>query len=53
MIKAFDNYWKGYFNKTDAENAGIGTPHYNNLRTYGEYLERLDRLLDRLTELEI
>lgn len=52
MIKVFDNYWKGYFNKTDAVNAGIGTPHHNNLRRYREHLERLDGLLDRLTEFE-
>lgn len=50
--EVFDNYWKGYFNKTDAVNAGIGTPHYNSLRTYREYLERLDGLLDRLTKFE-
>lgn len=35
----FDDYWKGYFNKVDARTAGIGTPHYNNLKTYKEYLK--------------
>ena len=35
----FDDYWTGYFNKVDAEKAGIGTPHYNNLKTYKKYLE--------------
>ena len=48
--EVFDNYWKGYFNKTDAKNAGIGTPPYNNLKTYKEHLERLNGLLNRLTK---
>ena len=28
----FDDYWMGYFNKDDAQKAGIGFPHYNNLK---------------------
>lgn len=35
----FDDYWKGYFNKVDARTAGIGTPQYNNLKAYKEYLK--------------
>lgn len=35
----FDDYWKGYFNKVDARTAGIGAPHYNNLKSYKEYLK--------------
>ena len=42
----FDDYWMGYFNKDDAAKAGIGTPHYNNLKTYKEYLKlQADKLL--------
>lgn len=44
----FDDYWKGYFNKVDARTAGIGTPHYNNLRTYKEYLRNQRNLLNKL-----
>lgn len=44
----FDDYWKGYFNKVDARTAGIGTPHYNNLRTYKEYLRNQRNLLSKL-----
>lgn len=36
--EVFDDYWKGYFNKVDARTAGIGTPRYNNLKTYKQYL---------------
>lgn len=36
----FDDYWSNYFKIEDAKKAGIGTPHYNNLSTYKEYLVR-------------
>ncbi|MBQ7351135.1 MAG: restriction endonuclease [Bacteroides sp.] len=35
----FDDYWMGYFNSADAQKAGIGNPHYHNLKTYKEYLK--------------
>ena len=35
----FDDYWMGYFNKGDAQNIGIGMPHYNSLETYRKYLK--------------
>lgn len=44
----FDDYWKGYYNKVDARTAGIGSPHYNNLKTYKEYLKAQRILLDKL-----
>ena len=44
----FDDYWIGYFNKDDAKKAGIGTPHYNNLKTYKEYLKLQAEKLSRL-----
>lgn len=44
----FDDYWMGYFNKDDAKKAGIGTPHYNNLKTYKEYLESQANKLSKL-----
>lgn len=44
----FDDYWMGYFNKVDARIAGIGTPHYNNLKTYKEYLKMQADKLDKL-----
>lgn len=34
----FDDYWMNYCNKVDARSAGIGTPRYNNLASYKEYL---------------
>lgn len=46
--EVFDDYWKSYFNKVDARTAGIGTPHYNNLKTYKQYLENQKALLNRL-----
>jgi hypothetical protein len=36
----FDDYWSNYFKIEDAKKAGIGTPNYNNLSTYKEYLVR-------------
>lgn len=44
----FNDYWIGYFNKTDARIAGIGTPNYHNLKTYKEYLESQSAKLDKL-----
>lgn len=44
----FDDYWKGYFNKVDARTAGIGTPHYNNLKAYKEYLKSQVQKLSKL-----
>ena len=43
-----DDYWKNYFNKTDARNAGIVTPHYHNLKTYKEYLATQKDILEKL-----
>ena len=44
----FDDYWMGYFNKKDAKDAGIGVPHYNNLKTYKEYLKSQNEKLSKL-----
>ncbi len=44
----FDDYWMGYFNNTDARNAGIGTPHYSNLATYKQYLKAQADKLEKL-----
>ena len=44
----FDDYWMGYFNKDDAKKAGIAAPHYNNLKSYKEYLKLQ---ADKLTKL--
>lgn len=44
----FDDYWKGYFNKTDARTAGIGEPRYHNLATYKEYLKSQSEKLKKL-----
>ena len=44
----FDDYWMRYYNKQDAKNSGIGTPHYNNLETYKKYLESCRDLLNKL-----
>lgn len=44
----FDDYWKNYFNKTDARNAGIGTPHYHNLKTYKAHLATQKDILEKL-----
>lgn len=44
----FDDYWKGYFNKVDAREAGIGDPHYHNLATYKEYLKSQSDKLNKL-----
>lgn len=44
----FDDYWMNYFNKVDAHTAGIGTPRYNNLKTYKEYLQNQGTILKKL-----
>ena len=44
----FDDYWMSYFNKADAEKAGIGTPRYHDLDSYKEYLKSQNKLLDKL-----
>ncbi|GAA6529125.1 MAG: EcoRV family type II restriction endonuclease [Prevotella sp.] len=44
----FNDYWQGYFNKVDARTAGIGIPHYSNLKTYKQYLENQKTLLSKL-----
>ncbi len=44
----FDDYWRGYFNKVDARTAGIGTPRYNNLKSYKEYLKSQAQKLAKL-----
>ena len=44
----FNDYWQGYFNKVDARTAGIGTPHYHNLKTYKEYLKSQAEKLSKL-----
>lgn len=44
----FDDYWMGYFNNTDARNAGIGTPRYSNLATYKQYLKAQADKLEKL-----
>ena len=46
--EVFDDYWKGYFNKVDARTAGIGVPHYHNLKTYKEYLKNQAEKLIKL-----
>lgn len=44
----FDDYWMNYYNKADARSAGIGTPRYNSLNSYKEYLrgqrERINKI---------
>ena len=44
----FDDYWMNYFNTVDARTAGIGTPRYNNLKTYKEYLKNQGAILGKL-----
>ena len=44
----FDDYWMNYYNKADAKDNGIGTPHYYNLVSYKEYLTQHKRLLSKL-----
>ena len=44
----FDDYWMGYFNKTDARQAGIGSPHYFNLDTYKQYVNNISEISKKL-----
>ena len=44
----FDHYWMNFYNAADATKAGIGKPHYNNLETYQEYLEKEHKILTEL-----
>ena len=44
----FDDYWMNYFNTVDARTAGIGTPRYNNLKSYKEYLKNQGAILAKL-----
>ena len=46
--KVFDHYWMNFYNAADATKAGIGKPHYNNLETYREYLEKEHKILNEL-----
>ncbi|MBO4589088.1 MAG: restriction endonuclease [Bacteroidales bacterium] len=45
----FDDYWMNFFNATDARTAAIGTPHYHNLASYKEYLDKQQTLHKKLT----
>lgn len=44
----FNHYWMNFYNTTDAKNAGIGKPHYNNLETYQKYLKKEQKILLKL-----
>lgn len=44
----FDDYWMGYFNKADAQRAGIGSPHYYNLKTYKQYVDNKSQISKKL-----
>ena len=46
----FDDYWMSFFNAADARTAGIGTPHYHNLASYKEYLDKQQTLRKKLTK---
>ena len=46
----FDDYWMNYFNATDARNAGIGLPKFNNIESYKKYLRRQNKFLNRFAE---
>lgn len=46
--KVFDHYWMNFYNAADATKADIGKPHYNNLETYREYLEKEHKILTEL-----
>lgn len=45
----FDDYWTNFFNATDARTAGLGTPHYHNLTSYKEYLDKQQVLRKKMT----
>lgn len=44
----FDHYWMNFYNAADAAKAGIGMPHYYNLKSYQEYLEKEHKILTEL-----
>ncbi len=46
--EVFDDYWMGYFNKADARMTGVGTPRYNNLKSYKDYLASQAKKLCKL-----
>ena len=46
--EVFDDYWMNYYNAADAQKAGMGKPHYNNLKSYTEYLEEKSKRLKEL-----
>lgn len=46
----FDDYWMNYYNRVDARSAGIGTPHYNNLATYKEYLRAQREKINKIEQ---
>lgn len=46
----FDDYWMNYYGKSDAKNKGIGEPKYHNLKTYQEYLEKQQDILNKLKQ---
>lgn len=45
----FDDYWTNFFNAADARAAGIGAPHYHNLATYKEYLDKQQVLRNKIS----
>lgn len=46
----FDNYWMNFFNTDDARTAGIGVPHYHDLASYKDYLDKQQTLHKKLTK---
>ena len=46
--EVFDDYWMNYYNAADAQKAGMGKQHYNNLKSYTEYLEEKSKRLKEL-----
>ena len=44
----FDDYWMNYFNANDARTAGIGKPRYSSLETYKAYLDRQQKISNKL-----
>ena len=46
--EVFNDYWMNYYNAVDAQKAGMGKPHYNNLKSYTEYLEEKSKRLKEL-----
>lgn len=48
--EVFDDYWMNFFNTTDARTAGIGVPHYHNLASYKEYLDKQQTLRKKLAK---